>query len=624
MNRTRITAVAIAAAAAASCGPSTPAKTPTAAGSATSSRPAERGDELPPETARWIADLDDPLEVERAITELERLGDPRAIPALVEAWNAMGRQPRGLYVIVALARPLSAADAKAAFLTAYESTGRPASWDAAMPALTTAIDELDESNPRSLDSATLAAGALGEAQTDAALGVLVQAATRERAPAATRVQIALVAGLGTYRDRRAMLALVAVLRAATEAFTRATGNDQRHPALLAGATVNALGALGDPDATDILIQTLYRVPILTMQTRRALAASGPGVAPAVRSILVGKDDAVNELFRTQDLERSCAPDGTCQPVSARDFYAAIVLGDVAAPGDAGAIEDLLGVLSRPELPAYYVDGAPAPTTQANAVYDALRKIGDASIDAQLRRVWKDRDAPVVRRALAAATYGWIAGDGAAADLRKLIGTKLDESLRSELVTTLSRIGTSDRDARAIRTLADRRRKAAAKATDDRAKQLELAMAHHLDLGVARIEVARRCKRDTACYAATLTATPTDVIARLGSEISDLETWTEDEIDALRAVQIERAMAQLGKRGSDASAHVTDLLDALDEQDRIVRQSVLLALRRIAPVPCTECEQRLSAVVEAEAGQTAMADLRLETEIVRNYFRWAGR
>ena len=38
-------------------------------------------------------------------------------------------------------------------MTDYEKTGRPASWDKALPFLVKALTEVDEANPRSVDSA---------------------------------------------------------------------------------------------------------------------------------------------------------------------------------------------------------------------------------------------------------------------------------------------------------------------------------------------------------------------------------------------------------------------------------------------------------------------------------------
>ena len=55
-------------------------------------------DEFDPKT--WTKKLDNPKESERAVTQLERLGDARAIPALGKAWEKQGRPERILQVII--------------------------------------------------------------------------------------------------------------------------------------------------------------------------------------------------------------------------------------------------------------------------------------------------------------------------------------------------------------------------------------------------------------------------------------------------------------------------------------------------------------------------------------------
>src|SRR5580700_11193859 len=61
----------------------------------------------PYKASTWTKKLSDPREVERAVTQLEQLGDPSAIPALGEAWKDQGKPVRLLQVIISLARPLS-------------------------------------------------------------------------------------------------------------------------------------------------------------------------------------------------------------------------------------------------------------------------------------------------------------------------------------------------------------------------------------------------------------------------------------------------------------------------------------------------------------------------------------
>src|SRR5688572_25400386 len=105
----------------------------------------------------WTKKLDNQDEAERAVTELEQLGNPGAIPALGSYWKSKGKPVRALQVIIALARPLTAEEAKAKFVVDYEKTGRPAAWNLALPFLNEALLNVDENNPRSVDSAAKAA-----------------------------------------------------------------------------------------------------------------------------------------------------------------------------------------------------------------------------------------------------------------------------------------------------------------------------------------------------------------------------------------------------------------------------------------------------------------------------------
>src|SRR5262249_24965710 len=120
----------------------------------------------------WTKKLNDPHDAERAVTQLEQLGKPRAIGAPGRGRAGQGKPPRLLQVIIGLARPLTPEQAKASFMTDYETQGRPASWAAALPYLTKAITEVDEANPRSVDSAQKAADALGESHVAEGLDAL--------------------------------------------------------------------------------------------------------------------------------------------------------------------------------------------------------------------------------------------------------------------------------------------------------------------------------------------------------------------------------------------------------------------------------------------------------------------
>src|SRR4051812_34066618 len=126
----------------------------------------------------WTKKLGDPRESERAVQELEQLGNPSAIEKLGTTWVDQGKPVRLLQVIISLARPLTPEEAKKNFVTDYQETGRPASWDRALPFLKRALSEVDEANPRSVDSASKAADALGESRQADGLDALIELAQK--------------------------------------------------------------------------------------------------------------------------------------------------------------------------------------------------------------------------------------------------------------------------------------------------------------------------------------------------------------------------------------------------------------------------------------------------------------
>ena len=87
----------------------------------------------PYDAATWTEKLDG-REWEDAVTKLDQLGDPKAIPALVKAWERQGKPSKILQVIINLARPLT----KEQYLKVYyqDNQTRDAHWDDAFPALT--------------------------------------------------------------------------------------------------------------------------------------------------------------------------------------------------------------------------------------------------------------------------------------------------------------------------------------------------------------------------------------------------------------------------------------------------------------------------------------------------------
>jgi hypothetical protein len=121
----------------------------------------------------------------------------------------------------------------------------------------------------------------------------------------------------------------------------------------------------------------------------------------------------------------------------------------------------------------------------------------------------------------------------------------------------------------------------------------------------------------------LKLTPAEVAKNNASYIRDIKDWTPDEQLGLLEANIERAMLEIGKRGAKASSLTNTLLDNAKNDNRVIRQSILLALPKIAAVPCADCEAKLQAAIRAGEGKSALTDLNLETTMMKNYFGWAG-
>ena len=681
----------------------------------------------------WTKKLSDPREAERAVTQLEQLGDPSAIEALGQAWSEQGKPVRLLQVIISLARPLTPEQAKATYMTDYESSGRPASWAAALPFLTKALTEVDEANPRSVDSAQKAADALGESKIEGGIDALVDIAAKPVTKKLISAQVSAIRALGKYdtEKQKAAAALVKIIDREPPDHPRTAKDKEQGRALeekyglflgVTGASINALADLRVPSATKTLVLSMYRTPELFTQVRRALVASGPTAEAELRKILHGDHTEVNQLFKDKRLDMYCGDKGDskdCLPVSAKDFYPAVVLGDFYDPA---SVPDLLAALDRPAAPQYYSDDQPSGSTQYNAIFDALRKIGSNTGAEKVHAMWAGKGGPAPKagkggkgapppspaaaadlntRILAVGAYPFLVRDDTGADeLGKIAADNgADDNLRTEAATAFARLSHDANDIKVLEGLAqkyfdasDKKKKEsegkpkadadaadkefevakkkvddaksnALKATHDPQKTAEdikaatesakkaedefkVAKKKHKDAvapfknaegaakaykgfarmfqtHIARIEVAMRCKNDQNCYAGTLKETADQASTFCAPYIKDIKDWTKEEKLGLLEGEIERAMLELGKQGQKASGLADTLLDAAKSDDRLVRQSILLALPKIAKVPCNNCEAKLDAAIKAGEGKSTLGDLNLETTMLRNYFAWAG-
>ena len=693
----------------------------------------------PYKASSWTKKLSDQREAEVAVRKLEELGDPSAIPALGEAWKDNGKPVRMLQVLIGLARPLTPKQAEEQNLTDFNgsdghASGRPASWEAALPYLKLAVSEVDEANPRSVEGAEKAADAIGEAKLSDGLDPLIELANKPVTKKLVTAQIAAIRAIGKFGDAdkaKATAALLKLIDREPPDHPRTAKDKEQGRALeekyglflgTTGAAINALSELRTPAAVSTLVRAMYRTPELFGQIRRALVASGPTAETALRSILRGDNKEVNDLFLAKKLDKYCgdkndAPPDQCQPVSAKDFYPAVVLGDFYDPA---SVPDLLAALRRPPAPQYFSDDQPSGSTQYNAIFDALRKIGAADGADQVHALWSKgasgaptkgkgkKGAPeaapaggadLMTRILAIGAYPFLARDSSAAhELATIADSPGDNQLRQEAAVAFARLSTDAADIQVLLKMAQTQFKAAgdqknnaakekpkadaaekefeaakkayddvkaaaAKVTADKTRSLDdvkaaiasakkadddfkVAKKKHKDgtaqykayqraaddltgygrmfqTHVARIAVALKCKKDMACYVKTLSMKPEEAQADVKTWVPDTSAWSKDEKFALVEGEVERAMLELGKQGQAASSYADTLLDAAKSDDRLIRQSILLALPKIAKVPCNNCEAKLDAAIKAGEGKSTLGDLNSETMMLRNYFAWAG-
>ena len=229
---------------------------------------------------------------------------------------------------------------------------------------------------------------------------------------------------------------------------------------------------------------LYRAPELAMQIRRALAITGGMAAAEMRKVIRGEHAAIEALLRDRKLDQYCPAGGQCQQLGVRDFYAALVLGDLH---DASAVGDLLAALEKPGLPPYVIDDTPAPMTQHTAIFDALRKIGAADSAAKLRALYTNSKTALADRSGAAGAYAFVVHDQAGADeLWKIAADNTaDDMLRVEAATAYARIARDKARIGVFGAMAKKYVEASAKKRTAADKQLKAKQAADNDLAKAK-------------------------------------------------------------------------------------------------------------------------------------------
>lgn len=380
--------------------------------------------------------------------------------------------------------------------------------------------------------------------------------------------------------------------------------------LVAGPAFEALADLHAPEAVEPALLAMLRHPPLFAFVKRALVAAGPTAKAALVALLDGKHAELNRVIRDEKLDQFCQDafatpkPKPCRPLTARDHYAADVLGHFYDPA---TVPTLLAALKRKPQPYYYMeDGKPGERTQHLAIFEALRRIGSAEAAKPLEQLWIDRKTDALTRLVAVASYPFVTADQTSVKkLAQLVTHPASSAdLRREAAIAISRQSRDLADIKTIRKLAT---------ANKEYQMLYLAP-------IPRIAIVAKCKDDLACYAAAERLTADEIARLVQPHMPEVAELAPQDREELAIIAIDRAAFELRRAGPKATPFTDALLDLAASDRRELRHFGSLALPRVAPSPCPACVTALDkAIVNAKAPD-AVYDLTL----VRDYFFWSGK
>lgn len=581
----------------------------------------------------WIGKLEDPHEVDRAVTELERLHCPEAIEPLGNAWRKHNKDSKILRVIIAIADQPAA---KKGENRDCPDAGDGPYWGDAVPVLVEAVEEFDIGDRREIEDAVVAADALGKAKDPEAVQTLISAATKKmpKLSEGQRVRIAAIRALGSYGNNpRAVDTLIKILGTSPE----------EQPVHLNAAAADALAGTKSEKAIQPLLVALFEVSPIYPQVRQALSRVGEPAIPELLKIFKGEHKAINQIADKHDFAKNCdtkqGPGTTCKAPGNLTFKSAALLGDLRANK---AVPALVAQLKKPSKVSFFdpKTGAPGPADH-NAVLDALRNIGATSSDDAVHAYMVDPQTDDQIRPLAIDTYSMLTRDTKALDwlAGQFQDADQEEQIRAASAMAYARLVRSDKQLRPIQKIIDmqldkakefdakakRAKKEEDKANAEATAADYRAFAREYEQHRTRARVGIVCGDKAECYAEFLTLDANQIAEKLKIPNHRSGEMTRQDKAAYRLAALERALLEIAKLGDKAKGALEPLLANADSTERIIRQGVLLALVQVAPKPCEACVTRLEEVIAKQKDQTTLDHLTDETEIVRSYFlRTAGK
>jgi HEAT repeat protein len=550
----------------------------------------------PHDPKTWIPKLDNTNSLREAVQNLDRLKDLQAVKPLGEAWKKHGKPSFILRAMISIASFNDPTGDKAYIKRTPDYTD-------ALPYLSEAVEQFDAQQQTSIEDAAVAAEALGRSKLPDAVRVLVAAANKpvQKNHPALRVKRAAISALGGFNDPTAIDTLIKVLSADP------ADQDIR----LHAAAALALAESGNPKALPALAKAAFVGPIFN-QVRAGFSRGGKAAIPVAIEIFDGKQADVLALAKEKKWEAQVVP-------GVMGYIGAILLGDLRATE---ALPKLIGALEKPAIPIQV--GATA--TNVHGVIQALRLIGGPKAAEALYAFMTKADLDkAVFLADTINAYSMIADDTKALPfLEKIIVDEDPAMMQARVAAAIgyARLGKTKADEDAYKRLlagqekrgkeldADIKSGRGDDAKNDQAKLDNENLVKVMNESVARLDIGVKCTADAdppTCYAKTLSA-------------DDLAVGKPG------LPRAERAMLELGKMGDKGAKALDTLLDPKNagSDQRFVREPLLMALTRIAPLPCKQCAEKLEKVIEGQSQQTTLDDLNRETRLVYHYFLWADK
>jgi HEAT repeat protein len=475
--------------------------------------------------AYWVGRLSDsdPKVVEEAVGQLGKLGKAEAVEPLCALY---AKHPRH--------------EILQAILALRERPGFPR--NKAVPTLIAALDFTEDT----YHSANVAAEALGDMKASEAIPALVKVLEKPL-PVKSRANLTKLTAIQAMGKIGGDVAVDALVRASLR-----PAEEQDFPIAIAAA--GALGEIGGEKAVPALIQGLF------------LAGRGLQMYPTARVSLVkiGKP-AIQPLIDT--LERKNADvEALAKKLEfvpgILEFKAALALGELRAEA---AIPALRALLKAP------VFGDENETSRShNGAITALGMIGGEDAAADL--AWAMEKHPDWKIRAKAAEMLNIVGSTKA--LPKLLqtaksgffmmdGDKYNE-IRWAAALAFSKIGTPEGYAQLEPIV-----KAS---TPEQGRDI-------FDEALLRLELARDCKEDVACYAKGL--------------------------DDAKPAKQEAAAFQLSRR-PEAKSQLAALAAKVSSREPVIRLAVLHALDRLAHKDCADCIAKLEEQIKRDERKTTKA------------------